>query len=208
MNATRLIVGLGNPGAEYRDTRHNAGFMLVDRLAEASGFQWRRERKFFAELAESRTDGRRWLLAKPQTYMNLSGECVGPLVRFLRLDLAALLVVADDADLPLGTIRLRPAGSAGGHHGLESVERHVGGREFARLKLGIARPAQAAREITGHVLGRFETGERPVWEAVLERAARQVDCWANEGIAKAMSSFNGAVNPPQDGLTNAERTTQ
>lgn len=208
MNTPRLIVGLGNPGERYRETRHNAGFMVVDDLAKTMGVSWRLEKKFFAAVGESRVAGRRLLLAKPQTFMNLSGEAVVQLVRFHRVELADLLVVVDDADLPLGTLRLRPEGSSGGHHGLQSIEQHLGGRGFARLKLGIARPIQDVRSIADHVLGSFQAEEMPFLAAVLTRAVQQVQCWATDGIAKAMNVFNGVVNPSQDGLKNAERKMQ
>lgn len=208
MNTSRLIVGLGNPGAEYRDTRHNAGFMLVDRLAERWGCGWRMEKKFFAEVAEGRQAGGRVLLAKPQTFINLSGKAVAELVQFYKVGTADVLVALDDADLPLGTLRLRPEGSPGGHHGLESVEQHLGSRAYARLKLGIARPASEARDIAGHVLGRFSREEHLLWEKVLQRAVEQVECWTTEGIAKAMNRFNGSVTADPKSSGNAERKTQ
>jgi PTH1 family peptidyl-tRNA hydrolase len=198
LSALRLVAGLGNPGAEYQATRHNAGFMLVDRLAAGAGVDWRREKFFFAEVAEFQRGGIRWLLAKPQTYMNLSGDCVGQMVRFFRIRLSELLVVVDDADLPVGTIRLKAEGSSGGHHGLDSVEASLGGRNYARLKIGVARPNDGARNIAGHVLGRFGAEEREILELVLGRAADQVDCWGSDGVAKAMNRFNGAVKPPQE----------
>jgi peptidyl-tRNA hydrolase, PTH1 family len=188
-----LIVGLGNPGREYRETRHNAGFMLADRLTARWRLAWRSEPKFFAELAEGAVNGRRLVLSKPQTFMNASGEAVGKLAAYLRVPASAVLVLVDDADLPLGTLRLRPAGSAGGHHGLESVTQHLGSREFPRLKLGVARPAQAVRDIAGHVLGGFRPDERELWERVLGRAAEQVDTWVQDGPGKAMNLYNGPV---------------
>lgn len=113
MNASGLIVGLGNPGPEYRDTRHNAGFMLVERLAERWGAPWRVEKKFFARLAECRFSGRRWILCQPQTYMNASGEAVVRVATFNKVPPGQILVLVDDADLPLGTLRLKPEGSPG-----------------------------------------------------------------------------------------------
>jgi len=188
-----LIVGLGNPGRQYRDTRHNAGFLLVDRLAQRWRATWRLESKFFAEIAEGSFEGRKFVLCKPQTFMNDSGEAVGRLVRFFRSNPAETLVLVDDADLPFGTVRLRPEGSSGGHHGLVSVEQHLGTRSFPRLKLGIARPQQGVRDIAGYVLSKFGEDDLPLVEKVLDRAARQVEMWASEGIAKAMSVLNGAV---------------
>ena len=193
MNALSLIVGLGNPGPEYENTRHNAGFMLVDRLAAQWSADWRTERKFFASLAEASVGGRRVILCKPRTYMNASGEAVGPVVRFHQLDPARVLVLVDDADLTLGSLRLRAEGSPGGHHGLTSVEQHVGTRGYARLKLGIARPHQAVRDITGHVLGRFTLEEREIWKRVVDQAVRQTECWLTEGIGRAMNLYNGSV---------------
>ncbi len=193
MSALAVIVGLGNPGREYRETRHNAGFMLADALGGRWGGCWRAESKFFAEIAEATFAGRRFLLVKPQTFMNRSGDAVARLVRFYQTVPTETLVLVDDADLPLGSIRLRPGGSPGGHHGLESVEQFLATREYPRLKLGVARPEQGARDIANHVLGRFGSAERPVWAKVLERATAQVECWAEAGIGKAMSLYNGAV---------------
>ena len=189
-----MIVGLGNPGKEYRDTRHNAGFMLADRLAKGWEGGWRMERKFFAEVAECGFAGRRFILCKPQTYMNASGEAVAKVAAFHKVVPAATLVLVDDADLPLGTVRLRGEGSPGGHHGLESIEQHLGTRAYPRLKLGIARPRAETRDIAGHVLGRFREEELVLWEKVLAQAERQVGCWATENLAKAMSLYNGTVS--------------
>lgn len=193
MKTVSLIVGLGNPGREYRDTRHNAGFMLADRLAQKWGGSWRVEKKFFAELADCEFAGRRFILCKPQTFMNASGEAVAKAATFHRVIPAATLVLVDDADLPLGALRLRGEGSPGGHHGLESVEQHLGTREYPRLRVGIARPQAAVRDIAGHVLGRFQADESPLVEKVLARAVEQVECWASESLAKAMSLYNGTV---------------
>lgn len=187
-----LIVGLGNPGAEYARTRHNAGFLVVEELARRAKAGWNLEKKFSARVAKREVAARKVLLAEPQTFMNLSGDAVAALLSFYRVPLAQLLVVADDADLPFGEIRLKPKGSSGGHHGLESIEQHVGSREFARLKVGIGRK-DGRREITGHVLGKFSTDETGLLEKVLQRAADQAESWVAEGIEKAMNRFNGAI---------------
>ena len=192
MEDWHLIVGLGNPGAEYAKTRHNAGFMLVELLAHRWRADWNNERKFQSRLAKAERDGRRVMLCEPQTFMNLSGEAVGALMDFYRLPLKNSVVAVDDADLPLGEIRLRPGGSSGGHHGLESIEAHLATREYARLRIGIGRK-DATRQITGHVLGRLNAAELAVMEKVLVRAADQVECWLAHGLAKAMSQFNGVV---------------
>lgn len=188
-----LIAGLGNPGAEYARTRHNAGFLLVDHLADKWGAGWGAAGRFEVDVAKAGRGGRVVWLVKPLTYMNASGEAVGALARFYRVPVSQVLVVVDDADLPLGTVRMRPDGSSGGHHGLDSVESHLGTRQYARLRLGIGRVDAAGREITGHVLGRFTASEADVFERVLVHAGAQAACWLEEGIQKAMARFNGPV---------------
>jgi PTH1 family peptidyl-tRNA hydrolase len=188
-----LIVGLGNPGAEYAKTRHNAGFLLVEKLAAQLQSDWTNERKFRSRIAKADRDGKRILLCEPQTFMNLSGETVGALVNFYQLPPKQILVAVDDADLPFGEIRLRASGSSGGHHGLESIEQHLASRQFARLRIGIGRQ-DGAREITNFVLGKFDQAESAVLEKVLGRAADQMECWLADGIEKAMSLFNGVVD--------------
>jgi PTH1 family peptidyl-tRNA hydrolase len=197
METLHLIVGLGNPGAEYAGTRHNAGFLLVEKLAADWKANWTNERKFFARVARGENVGKKFLLAEPQTFMNLSGETVGALVKFYQLPLAQVIIAVDDADLPLGEIRLRPGGGSAGHHGIESVTQHLGSREFARLRIGIGR-RDGAREITNFVLGKFERDESAVLEKVLERAANQLECWLEFGLQKAMSQFNGTISPTEN----------
>ncbi|HZF02403.1 MAG TPA: aminoacyl-tRNA hydrolase [Methylomirabilota bacterium] len=192
MEPLHLIVGLGNPGADYAKTRHNAGFLLVEKLAAQWKANWTNERKFKARIAKAEHNSKRILLCEPQTFMNLSGETVGALKDFYQLPLAQLMVVADDADLPLGTIRLRPDGSSGGHHGLESIEQHLASQKFARLKIGIGRQ-DGSREITNYVLGKFDSAGNELLEKVLDRASNQIETWLEAGIEKAMSQFNGSV---------------
>jgi PTH1 family peptidyl-tRNA hydrolase len=187
-----LIVGLGNPGADYAKTRHNAGFLFVEKLAAQWKCDWANERKFVARVAKAERCGKKILLCEPQTFMNLSGEAVGVLVDFYQVPLKNVLVAVDDADLPFGEIRLRPGGGSGGHHGLESVAQHLGSKEYARLRIGIGRK-DGAREITNFVLGKFESSESATLEKVLNRAAGQIECWLNDGLPKAMSLFNGTV---------------
>jgi PTH1 family peptidyl-tRNA hydrolase len=196
MDGSYLIAGLGNPGSEYAETRHNAGFMLVERLAGRWNGQWANERRFNARVARCERQARRVFLVEPLTYMNLSGESVAAVLTYHRIPSERLLVVVDDADLPFGEIRLRSAGSPGGHHGLESVEAHLNTREYARLRVGIGRRSDGVRQITGHVLGRFSRDEFDLLEKVLERAAGQAECWLMQGVQKAMSQFNGAVVAP------------
>jgi peptidyl-tRNA hydrolase, PTH1 family len=193
MEPLHLIVGLGNPGTEYAPTRHNAGFLLVEKLAADWKADWANERKFAARIARARCGGGKVLLCEPQTFMNLSGETVGALVKFYQLPLKQILVAVDDADLPLGEIRLRSAGSSGGHHGLESIEQRLASREFARLRIGIGRK-DGVREITGHVLGKFDSTEGGLLEKVLDRASSQIETWLESGIDRAMSQFNGVAD--------------
>jgi PTH1 family peptidyl-tRNA hydrolase len=187
-----LIVGLGNPGPDYTRTRHNVGFLVVDRLAEQWHASWNLEKKFNARVAQLELQKRRVLVCQPQTYMNSSGEAVRAVATFYQVTPERLLVVVDDADLPLGQLRLRPGGSSGGHHGLESIEQHLATREYPRLRVGIGRQA-GAREITGHVLGRFGSTEAKLAAKVITVAADQAATWLEAGIQKAMSQFNGAV---------------
>jgi peptidyl-tRNA hydrolase, PTH1 family len=184
-----LIVGLGNPGSEYRRTRHNAGFVVAEKLAERWHATWALEKKFNALLARADHKRRRVLLCCPQTYMNASGEAVNAVKEFFRVPPDRLLVVVDDADLPLGRLRLRPEGSSGGHHGLESIERHLGSRDYARLRVGIGR-LEGAREISGHVLGRFGSTEAALADKILSVAADQAETWLEAGIETAMNQFN------------------
>ncbi|MFN0066308.1 MAG: aminoacyl-tRNA hydrolase [Limisphaerales bacterium] len=186
-----LIVGLGNPGSEYAATRHNAGFLVVGELARRWRVVWRDEGRFNVRVARGETAGRSVLLVQPLTWMNLSGEAVAAVMRYHRVPLERVMVVVDDADLPLGALRLRPGGSSGGHHGLESVGQHLGTREFARQRVGIGRRDSAQREITGHVLGRFGAEERPVLDKVLGSAGDQLECWLANGLQVAMARHNG-----------------
>jgi len=196
METLRLVVGLGNPGREYAHTRHNAGFMLVDRLADMAKVGWRMDAILRARVAEARWGGKRCWLAQPMTFMNASGEAVGGLVRYYRLEPEQVLVAVDDADLPLGELRLRPQGGSGGHHGLESIAQHLGTKNYPRLRLGIGRRAEDGRQITGHVLGRFAPGEAECFAALMDRAADAVRCWAEVGIAIAMNRYNGTMTVP------------
>jgi PTH1 family peptidyl-tRNA hydrolase len=193
MENLSLIVGLGNPGSEYAKTRHNAGFIVTDRLAERWRASWNTERKFNARIAIAQRNDWRVLLCQPQTYMNSSGEALRAVVDFYRVPLGKMLMIVDDADLPLGLLRLRPGGSSGGHHGLESIEQHLGSRDYARLRVGIGRQ-EGARQIKGYVLGRFGSTEAALADKVFNVAADQAETWLVAGIQKAMSQFNGNVD--------------
>jgi len=189
-----LVVGLGNPGREYGKTRHNAGFMVLERLADRCKADWTKEKRFKAHTARIEDGPRKVILARPETFMNASGESVGALMKFYQVLPAQMVVVVDDADLPLGQIRLRGNGSSGGHHGLESIEAHLGTREYPRLRIGIGREAGDQREITDYVLAQFSKAEAELLKKVLARACDQIECWLKEGIGAAMNRFNGPVN--------------
>lgn len=194
MDNVFLVVGLGNPGPEYEKTRHNAGFLAVERLAARIKAVWSVETRFEARIARVRESGRQWVLCQPLTYMNLSGDSVGRVIEYFKIPVEKLLVSADDADLPIGALRLRPSGSSGGHHGLESIERRLSSRGFARQRIGIGRAEKPVRQIADYVLSRFDKAEWPTVERVLDRAADQIECWTENGVAKAMNDFNGVVH--------------
>ncbi len=184
MATFRLIVGLGNPGRDYADTRHNVGFMVLDRLAARAKATFRIEKKWQAEVANL---GDVWL-CKPQTYMNLSGESASAMGHFYKIEPARVLVVLDDMALPLGRLRLRESGSAGGHNGLTSVIEHFGTPAIPRLRVGIgsAQPGAAV----GHVLGRFAVDERTALDQALARCVEAIECAQTQSFAAAMNRFN------------------
>ncbi|HXG46867.1 MAG TPA: aminoacyl-tRNA hydrolase [Methylomirabilota bacterium] len=186
-------MGLGNPGPCYARSRHNAGFMAVSRLAEAWQVPWSMERRFQSRVARANRGGKAVLLCQPQTFMNLSGEAVAALRGFYHVSLDRLLVIVDDADLPLGALRMRAEGRSGGHHGLESIEQHLGTGSYARQRIGIGRTADGRREITGHVLSDFTADEIAVLEKVLTRACDQIECWLAHGVQRAMNQYNGVI---------------
>jgi PTH1 family peptidyl-tRNA hydrolase len=186
--SVKLVVGLGNPGTKYQGTRHNIGFELVDRLARG-GSSSSFSRKFEGQAAEIEIDYRRVMLLKPETFMNLSGRCVGQAVRFLKLPLAEILVVCDDLSLPLGKLRLRSAGSDGGQKGLRDITSHLGSDQFSRLRIGIGDQEQA--DAADFVLSRFRASERPAIDDALILASQAVAVWVTKGIDAAMNRFNG-----------------
>jgi peptidyl-tRNA hydrolase, PTH1 family len=183
----RLIVGLGNPGGKYRGTRHNIGFAVVDELAR------RRSVEFDSSPVEALVAKVRGvepvLLAKPLTFMNASGEAVGALTRYFKLELADLMVVVDEAQLPLGKLRARARGSAGGHNGLKSLIAHLGD-EFARLRVGVGR-GEMRRDLADHVLARFDADESAEVERMTTRAADASEMFITSGIEAVMNAYNG-----------------
>ncbi|NUL81159.1 MAG: aminoacyl-tRNA hydrolase [Armatimonadetes bacterium] len=192
----RLIVGLGNPGPDYAGTRHNVGFWVVSALAKRHGIaldQHRcRSRYGLGKIGDNKV-----ILAQPMTFMNLSGEAVSQLMKHYSVGLDALLIVYDDAALPVGTLRIRASGSSGGQKGMKSIISWVGGEEFARLRVGIGSPGQSD-EMVDHVLSQFSESERPIVEETIEHAADAVEAWLSTPIDQAMGRFNRSFLPESD----------
>lgn len=201
MDYTRFVLGIGNPGPDYEQTRHNVGFDVLDRIAERNGLAFRRlerrapdGRKLFggkvkAHVAEGRIGEETFLLIKPLTYVNLSGDVAGPLLRAAERSADRLFVVLDDLNLPLGRLRIRPSGSSGGHNGLKSIEAALSTPDYPRLRLGIG---EAGESTVDYVLERFSPAEREVLEPVMDRAADIVGAWLNgETLDSLMGRHNG-----------------
>ena len=184
-----MIVGLGNPGVQYGSTRHNIGFMAIERLAEREHFAV--QRRFRRALTGSWTTGTGAILvAKPQTFMNASGESVAAIARFYQLQPSNLLVVCDDVSLPFGRIRVRTSGSEAGHNGLRSISQQLGSREYARLRVGIGKPPERW-EMIDYVLAPFSRNEQAELPAILDRVVDAMEVVISDGFAATMSRFNG-----------------
>lgn len=182
----KLVVGLGNPGARYSNTRHNLGFQALDVLVGRHGID-REQKRFESWLAPLRWPGEKVLLAKPQTYMNLSGRSVQQLIYWYKLDLEDLIVIYDDLDLPAARVRIRSQGGAGGHKGMSSIISALGSQEFARVRIGIGRPSH---ETVDWVLGQISQEEKEMFASALTRAADAVEAWTRRGILAAMNEYN------------------
>jgi PTH1 family peptidyl-tRNA hydrolase len=195
----QLLVGLGNPGEKYADTRHNVGFMALERLAAQAGSDFKQQSKLHGLLAEVGVGTRRLRLLMPQTYMNDSGRSIRAALDWFGLEPERMLVLVDDMDLPLGRLRLRCSGGAGGHNGLRSTISHLGGQEFPRLRIGIGAPAlnpvERKQRTVGHVLGRFAPAEQPVLDQVLEEVLAGIDLIQRLGFERAGNRLNGFVAP-------------
>jgi len=189
----KMIVGLGNPGAEFQQTPHNLGFMAVDLLARECGLELA-HREAQALTAVARLEGQEVLLAKPQTYMNLSGMAVARLLEKYGLEVSDLIVLVDDAALPLGSLRIRPRGSAGGHNGLKSIIGALNSSEFARIRMGVG-PEQPIGDMVSYVLGRFHRSDLETVSQMLGQACEAVHVILREGSQKAMNRFNRRVSP-------------
>ncbi len=188
---TFLIVGLGNPGREYRETRHNVGFMVVDRLAVEMDIKLTRV-QHKAIVGSGMYDQKKVILAKPQTYMNLSGESVSGLVRFYKVPLSQIMVIHDDLDLPFGTLRIRPSGGSAGQRGMESIINRLGSQDFPRLRVGIGRPA-GSKQGASYVLRLFSPAERKELDFILQRAVSAVQTFIREDLNTAMNRYNGGL---------------
>lgn len=184
-----LIAGLGNPGLEYKQSRHNFGFMTLDLLADELNIPLKRV-KFKSIIGEGNLAGKRIVLAKPLTFMNESGSAIAPLLRYFKVPLENLLVIHDDLDLPLGTLRIRQSGGAGGQRGMASIINHLGTQDFARMRLGIGRP-NGQMDPVDYVLQRFTKAEEPIKEIVLKQAVEAARFFVSDGLSKAMNKFNG-----------------
>lgn len=183
----KVIVGLGNPGREYKDTRHNIGFKVLEELASRYRVE-KQESRFDAIIGHIRIAGEKVLLVKPLTYMNLSGKAVQPLMHWYKLDLHELMVVYDDMDLAMGTLRIRKKGGNGGHKGMTSISERLGSQDFARSRVGIGRPQSG--EAVNWVLGRFTADEQEQMQIVVKNTADALEKWVRMGIDEAMNAYN------------------
>ncbi len=199
-----LIVGLGNPGAEYENTRHNAGFMALDLLASRSGVSFEPAR--YAQIAEMKHRGRRLILIKPSTYMNLSGKAVRYWMQQEKIPLDHVLVVVDDLALPVGSLRLRAKGADAGHNGLKDIAAQVGGTNYARLRIGIGSEFSKGHQVD-FVLGEFPAEERELLKETLERAADAVGLFASIGATRAMNQVNTSTKKKKE-KTEPETKTE
>jgi peptidyl-tRNA hydrolase, PTH1 family len=188
-----LIVGLGNPGAKYDRTRHNIGFDLIDRLAKRWLISLTEQKRFQGELGEGLVAGQRIRLLKPNTFMNKSGQSVRAVLDWYKLEQQQVLVLYDDMDLPMGKLRIRLSGSAGGHNGMKSLIAHLGTQDFPRLRVGISKATEAGAEkdTISHVLGKFAPQELRILPEVLDMAADAVELALKQGTEKSMSLYNG-----------------
>jgi PTH1 family peptidyl-tRNA hydrolase len=198
----RLVVGLGNPGPKYANTRHNVGFLVVEKLAEDAGEAFEHSKRWVADVARF---GHGKYIVKPQTFMNLSGEAVAKIAHFYRIEPAEILVIYDDIALPLGRLRIRGKGSAGGHNGMRSIIQHLGTDQFPRLRVGIGN-TELPGGMIDHVLGKFLNSERSELEKAVDRAVLATCHLRDHGLQDAMTSFNAAAEPkkPANPVVEAE----
>lgn len=184
----KIIVGLGNPGAQYENTPHSVGFESVDAIASSAGAVWEPKKAFRCLLARCTLGGVPVMLVKPQTFMNLSGESVAPVVKYHNATAADLLVIHDDIDLPAGRMRIRASGSCGGHNGVRNIIERLGTSSFARLKLGVGKDRS---NVIGHVLGKFDPAARKIMDAVVSESVKAAEAVVVNGPDRAMNFYNG-----------------
>lgn len=187
-----LIAGFGNPGREYRNTRHNVGFKVIDSLVSEFNTKLTKV-QFKAMIGSVELDNAHIILAKPQTFMNLSGQAVASLIRFYKIPLDHVIVAHDDIDLPLGTIRIRPGGGSGGQKGLASTIEKLGTQDFPRMRIGIGRPS-GSQEAAGYVLQEFSTADEKILIDVLPTAVQAIRTFISDGLEAAMTRFNGNIS--------------
>ncbi len=190
----KLIVGLGNPGKEYENSRHNAGFMVIDETHnQLNATEWKIEKKFKAHIAECMVQGEKIILAKPVTFMNLSGEAVAPIATFYKIEPKDILVIFDELDVPFGQIRLRKSGGPGTHNGMKSIVEKLGSKEFPRLRFGIESRGLTAPEqqdTTSFVLSPFTKEEQAPLKQIIKTSAKAIESYLTEGIESTMNKFN------------------
>ncbi len=196
----KLVVGLGNPGREYANTRHNIGFMAINELARRAAAEGTKKR-FRSEIREGRLQNEKVILLAPQTYMNLSGHAVREAVNWYHVDIEDVMIVFDDMDLPFGQLRMRPSGTAGGHNGLKSIIEQVGTTQFPRLRVGIGRGRSAARS---HVLSRFSPEEEKALPGLIQDVADAIEHWIAHGITATMNGVNRKLETPTNSSANVE----
>ena len=183
----KIVAGLGNPGQQYANTPHSIGFEAVDQIAAKIGVAWELKKSFKCLMAKGMLDGTPVLLVKPQTFMNLSGESIAPIVKYHNAEIDDLIVVHDDIDLPAGRLRIRKGGSCGGHNGVRNIIERLGSQAFIRLKIGVGKNRD---NVIGHVLGKFDSATREIMDNVLAESVKAIRVIVTDGPDKAMNNFN------------------
>jgi PTH1 family peptidyl-tRNA hydrolase len=199
----KLVVGLGNPGRKYENTRHNVGFEVIGELARRYDVG-RPKAKFDGEFAEARIGNEKTILLCPLTFMNLSGRCVQPIVDFYKISIDDVLILCDDLNLPLGRLRIKPSGSAGGQNGLKDIIQRLGSRDVPRLRIGIG-SAPPKWDVSDYVLGKFEPDDRITIDKGIKLAADAVELWVSQGVQKAMNKYNADPNAPKKAKKSAPK---
>jgi peptidyl-tRNA hydrolase, PTH1 family len=193
----KLIVGLGNPGLQYERTRHNVGFLLLDQLAQQAQAFWSEEKSFKAQIAKTSLASQPVLLVKPQTFMNLSGDSVGPVARYYKIELDDILVICDEVSLPFGRLRIRPHGSDGGQNGMKHIIAALGSNQFPRLRLGVG-PQPKGMPLEKYVLQAFSTEEQTQLPEIFDTCQQAIALWVRQGVEPVRNQFNGWVLPMPD----------